>query len=262
MGLLSNRVDRGSLKPGDHIYSWRSAYIYAHHGIYVGDDKVIHFTRRGQEVGTGTVLDVLLISSGPTRPQLPCPTCTPPEDGNGVFSSCLNCFLAGGVLYRFEYAVSPALFLAKARGGTCTLAASDPDDVVVHRAKYLVDNGFGCYNVFKNNCEDFAIYCKTGLLVVDQGRVGQSGQAVSIIGGPLAAVLSTPLRLVTTNVYGMAATAATVYCASRYYGDIGFRRDVVKVSVEDLTRRLAIGSLQVVEPQITPARGSPPQLLT
>jgi hypothetical protein len=207
------------------------------------------------------VLDVLLISSGPARPQLPCPTCTPPEEGNGVFSSCLNCFLAGGVLYRFEYAVSPALFLAKARGGTCTLAVSDPGDVVVHRAKYLVDNGFGCYNVFKNNCEDFAIYCKTGLLVVEQGRIGQSGQAVSIIGGPLAAVLSTPLRLLTTNVYGMAATAVTVYCASRYATDIGLRRDVVKVSVEDLTRRLAIGSLQVVEPQITPARESSPQLL-
>jgi hypothetical protein len=165
-------------------------------------------------------------------------------------------------LYRFEYAVGSALFLAKARGGTCTLAASDPDDVVVHRAKYLLDNGFGCYNVFKNNCEDFAIYCKTGLLVVDQGRIGQSGQAISIIGGPLAAVLSTPLRLVTTNVYGMAATAVTVYCASRYAADIGLRRDVVKVSVEDLTRRLATGSLQVVEPQITPDRGTSPELLT
>lgn len=256
MGLLSNRVERGSLKPGDHIYSWRNAYIYAHHGIYVGNDKVIHFTRRGQEVGTGTVLDALLVSSGPSRPRVPCATCTPPEEGQGVVSSCLDCFLAGGILYRFEYAVNPALFLAKARGGTCTLAVSDADDLVVHRAKYLLDNGFGCYNVFKNNCEDFAIYCKTGLLVLDQSSLGQSGQAVSIIGGPLAAVLSTPLRLVTTNVYGMAATAIGVYCASRYAADIGMRKDVVKVPVEDLTRRLATGLLQVVEPTL-PALPSP-----
>lgn len=255
MGLLSNRIGKESLKPGDHIYSWRSVYIYAHHGIYVGNDTVIHFTRRGQEVGTGTVLDVLLLSSGPVRAQA-CPTCTPPEEGHGVVSSCLNCFLSGGVLYRFEYAVNPALFLAKARGGTNTLAVSDADDVVVHRAKFLLENGFGCYNVFKNNCEDFAIYCKTGLLVLDQGTMGQSGQAVSIIGGPLAAVLSTPLRLVTTNVYGMAATAIGVYCASRYAADIGMRRDVAKVSVEDLTRRLATGLLQVVEPQIL-ARPAP-----
>jgi hypothetical protein len=249
MGLLSNRVTRESLKAGDHIYSWRTAYIYAHHGIYIGDDKVIHFTRRGQEVGTGTMLDVLLVSSGPARSQEVCPNCTTSQDGHGVVVSCLNCFLAGGVLYKFEYAVSPALFLAKARGGTCTLAVPDEDETVVHRAMYLFENGFGCYNLFKNNCEDFAIYCKTGLLVVDEGTIGQSGQAISIIGGPIAAVLSTPLRLVTTNVYGMAATAVSVYCASRYAADIGMRRDTVKIQVEDLTRRLAVGLLRVIEPQ-------------
>jgi len=250
MGLLSNRVDRDTLKPGDHIYSWRTAYIYAHHGIYVGDDRVIHFTRRGQEVGTGTVLDVLLVSSGPARSHVPCATCTPPLEGHGVVSSCLNCFLAGGILYRFEYAVSSALFLAKARGGTCTLAVSDPDYIVVHRANYLLNNGFGCYNVFKNNCEDFAIYCKTGLLILNQRTMGQSGQAVSIIGSPLAAVLSSPLRFLTTNIYGMAAMAVVVYCASRYYADIGMRMDVEKMCVEDLTRRLAMGTLQVVEPTV------------
>ncbi|CAA3031880.1 uncharacterized protein LOC111412676 [Olea europaea var. sylvestris] len=254
MGLLSNRVERSSLKLGDHIYSWRAAYIYAHHGIYVGDDKVIHFTRRGQEVGTGTVLDLLLVSSGPTRSHAPCPTCVPAEESecHGVVSSCLNCFLAGGILYCFEYAVSPALFLAKARGGTCTLAISDPDDDVIHRAKHLLDNGFGCYNVFKNNCEDFAIYCKTGLLVLDRNTMGRSGQAVSVVGGPLAAILSTPLRFVTTNVYGMAATAIGAYCASRYSADIGMRRDVIKVSVEDLSRRLATGMFRVAEPSMLP----------
>lgn len=218
-------------------------------GIYVGNNTVIHFTRRGQEVGTGTVFDLILVSSGPARTQLHCPTCTPPEEGNGVVSSCLDCFLAGGILYRFEYAVSPALFIAKARGGTCTLAVSDPDDLVVHRAKYLLANGFGCYNVFKNNCEDFAIYCKTGLLVLDPS-VGRSGQAISIIGGPLAAVLSTPVRLVTTNIYGMAATAVGMYCVSRYAADIGIRMDATKVEVEDLTRRLESGLLQVIEPQL------------
>lgn len=250
MGFLSNRVGRESLNPGDHIYSWRAAYIYAHHGIYIGNDRVIHFTRRGQEVGTGTVLDLLLVSSG-RRSQVPCEVCSHQQDGHGVFSSCLNCFLAGGILYRFEYSVTPALFLAKVRGGTCTLAVSDPADVVIHCANFLLNNGFGGYNVFKNNCEDFALYCKTGLLVAENGTIGQSGQAISIIGGPLAAVLSTPLRLVTTNFYGMAATAVTAYCASRYATDIGMRRDVVKVSVEELTTRHSIGSLQVVEPAMS-----------
>ncbi|XP_062181263.1 protein LEAD-SENSITIVE 1-like [Phragmites australis] len=254
MGLLSNRIGKESLRAGDHIYSWRAAWVYAHHGIYVGEDKVIHFTRgRGQEVGTGTFIDLLLVSSGPDRSNTPCSICTSEitttiaAETNGVVSSCLKCFLAGGALYRFEYAVNPALFLAKARGGTCTLATSDPDETVVRRAKYLLSNGFRCYNLFKSNCEDFAIYCKTGLLVAGRGVVGQSGQAISIIGGPLAAAISTPVRLVTTNIYGMAVMAVGVYCASRYAADIGNRRDVVKVEVEDLTAGLASGRIRAVE---------------
>ncbi|KAI3747090.1 hypothetical protein L6452_09535 [Arctium lappa] len=217
-------------------------------GIYIGDDKVVHFTRRDQEVGTGTGLDVFLVSSAPLRSLDPCPTCNHTDDANGVVSSCLNCFLAGGGLYRFEYSVSRAVFLLKARGGTCTLAPSDPSETVVHRANYLLNNGFGCYDVFKNNCEDFAIYCKTGRLVVDKGTMSQSGQVVSIIGGPLSAMLSAPLRLVTTNIYGIAATAVGLYCASRFAADIGMRSDVMKVDVEDLTRRIASGALTVVEP--------------
>lgn len=34
--IRGNRVAKESLKPGDHIYSWRTAYIYAHHGsLYI-----------------------------------------------------------------------------------------------------------------------------------------------------------------------------------------------------------------------------------
>jgi hypothetical protein len=43
MGLLSNRISKEDLHPGDHIYSWRRAYTYDHHDIYVEDSKVIHF---------------------------------------------------------------------------------------------------------------------------------------------------------------------------------------------------------------------------
>ncbi|XP_042479175.1 protein LEAD-SENSITIVE 1-like [Macadamia integrifolia] len=210
-------------------------------GIYVGNDKVIHFTRgQGQEVGTGTVLDALLLSSLPARYQLcsTCFTCPQLAEGDGVVSSCLDCFLAGGVLYHFEYGVNPVLFLAKARGGTCTTAVSDPDDIVVDRATYLLNNGFRSYNVFESNCEDFAIYCKTSLLVVEQGAIGHSGQATSIIGGSVSAILATPLCLLTTNVYGIVATGIGLYCRIRYATDIGMRKEVEKVAVEDLSKFL------------------------
>nr|ACU23928.1 unknown [Glycine max] len=235
MGVLSNMIDREQLKPGDHIYSWRQAYIYAHHGIYVGDGMVIHFTRgAGQEIGTGTVLDNLLFSSSPSHSSdTPCPRCGDQTRTDGVISSCLDCFLYGGNLYIFEYGVSPAFFLAKARGGTCTLAPSDPTEDVLHRSSFLLENGFGVYNIFKNNCEDFAIYCKTGLLVSTSVSVGRSGQAASYLAAA-STLVSTPLRFMTTSFSGLALVGVSFYCVGRLMFDIGVRRDVSKVPVERL----------------------------
>ena len=148
--------------------------------------------------------------------------------------SCLDCFLHGGSLYLFHYAVSPAFFLAKARGGTCTLAASDPGHVVIHRARYLLDKGgFGAYSLFKNNCEDFAIYCKTGLLVETAFSVGRSGQLASLTAA-FSAVASSPLRFLTTSAGGLALVTTGMYCVGRYVSDIGVRRDVVKIPVQTL----------------------------
>lgn len=239
MGVFFNKIDKEQLKPGDHIYSWRQAYLYAHHGIYIGDGKVIHFTQgTGQEIGTGTILDRVIFSSSPSHSSgNPCPRCGDQTRLGGVVCSCLDCFLWGGKLYLFEYAVNPALFIAKARGGTCTLAASDPQEVVLHRASYLLKNGFGVYDLFKNNCEDFAIYCKTGLLVFTSISVGRSGQLTSFVAATTA-IMSTPLRFLTTSFPGLTAVGCGMYCISRLVSDIGVRRDVTKVPVENLVERL------------------------
>ncbi|MCL7034601.1 hypothetical protein MKW94_010563 [Papaver nudicaule] len=140
----------------------------------------------------------------------------------GVVLSCLDCFLGSGSLYLFEYGVTPSIFFAKVRGGTCTTAQSDPKDMVIHRAMYLLQKGFGNYDIFLNNCEDFALYCKTGLLTLDKAGVGRSGQAASVVGAPLAAILATPLRFFMPAPVGMAVTAG-MYCVSRYATDIGVR---------------------------------------
>jgi len=216
-----------------------------HSGIYAGGGKVIHFTRgAGQEVGTGTVLDSVIFSSSTSsdhsRP--PCPVCGDQSNLSGVISSCLDCFLWGGDLYLFEYGVTPAFFLVKARGGTCTLASSDPPEDVLHRASFLLENGFGGYNIFKNNCEDFAIYCKTGLLVVTDISVGRSGQASAFVAA-ISAVVSSPLRFLTTSFSGLAAVGCVMYCGSRLVSDIGVRRDVTKVPVESLVNRCPLDDL-------------------
>ncbi|KAA8526102.1 hypothetical protein F0562_007798 [Nyssa sinensis] len=245
MGLLSHRVERSEIVAGDHIYTWRGAFTYSHHGIYVGGSKVVHFTR---ERNTGSNGDSPLISSGlssgscfnfsasSSKLPLPCPTfpdCGFGQPESGVVLSCLDCFLVNGSLYRFEYGVTSPVFLAKLRGGTCTTAKSDPPEAVIHRAMCLLRNGFGNYDMLKNNCEDFAMYCKTGLLISDQTAPGRSGQVAYFIGAPLAALLYSSLKLFMSSPVGVATATAGMYC-TRYATDIGVRTDVVKVPVEDI----------------------------
>ncbi|KAK1582913.1 hypothetical protein Q3G72_019492 [Acer saccharum] len=194
MGLLSNKIDRQELKPGDHIYCWQQVFIYAHHGIYVGDRKVIHFTQgpAGQENGR------VIISSSLPDPKIsdvPCPQCV--------------------------------------HGGTCTLATSDPPEDILHRAYFLLEKGFGEYDVLKNNCEDFAIYCKTVLLVIIRisSRGGQSGQAAAL--EATSGWIFSSLALLTNKFRGLAAVGSGLYyCYSRMTSDIGVRRDAAKVAFE------------------------------
>ncbi|TKW11601.1 hypothetical protein SEVIR_6G242600v4 [Setaria viridis] len=242
MGLLSHRVERSEIKAGDHIYTWRAGYTYSHHGIYVGGSKVVHFTRK-KEAGTAGLDSAIAVSSLLSQGPDECPTfpdCGFQLPDSGVVLTCLDCFLRGGALHRFEYGAPPAVFLAKLRGGTCTTACADGGpDAAVRRAMHLLQNGFGDYDVFENNCEDFALYCKTGLLPAAGGDdIGRSGQAASAVGVPLAALLSTPFKLFATGPLGMAAVTAGVYCAGRYITDIGVRKDVVKVEVENLAAHL------------------------
>ncbi|KFK24010.1 hypothetical protein AALP_AAs56912U000200 [Arabis alpina] len=255
MGLLSNKISRDDLKPGDHIYSWRTAFVYAHHGIYVGDGKVIHFTQgNGREAGTGTFLDDIIVSSVPKAnhggDNIPCPKCGDQSNLNGVISSCLDCFLAGGNLYFFEYNVSKAFFMAFPRGGTCTTAPSDSPEQVIFRAKFLLSKTeFGRYDLLKNNCEDFTIYCKTGLVIFS--KLGSSGQANSVaaarnvfswsfagsvasLGSAAKYALSSTAGFAVTGFGGVVLVGYGQYCVGRLNSDIGVRNDATKIAVEKL----------------------------
>ncbi|KAF8111514.1 hypothetical protein N665_0074s0045 [Sinapis alba] len=246
MGLLTNKMEREELKAGDHIYTYRAVFAYSHHGIFVGGSKVVHFRPEHNNLNSSSSSSSPMESfTSASASEGICPTfpdCGFRQPNSGVVLSCLDCFLKNGSLYCFEYGVSPSVFLTKVRGGTCTTAQSDPTDSVIHRAMYLLQNGFGNYDIFKNNCEDFALYCKTGLLIMDKLGVGRSGQASSIVGAPLAAILSSPFKLLIPSPIGVATVTAGMYCMSRYATDIGVRRDVVKVSVEDLALNLDVKS--------------------
>lgn len=107
---------------GDHIRVKRMHGIYTHHGIYVSDNEVIHFT--------GTDDDSIMDSSK-----------------NKVISSDLNFFLKGGELEVKEYTDEEFQDLYA------------PDQIVAYARSCLGD---GDYNVIFNNCEHFANVCTLG----------------------------------------------------------------------------------------------------
>ncbi|KAH7538372.1 protein LEAD-SENSITIVE 1 [Ziziphus jujuba] len=150
MGYISNRISKEKLQSGDHIYCYRYLHTYSHHGIYVKEnnkDRVIHLN---------------------TKPKT-CKNCRGEQQaeekkgGGIVVKTCLDCFLDGHGLFLYEYQVSVPNFLVQVPG-TCTTGPADDPRTVVDRAyKMHKTNGFGAYDLLNNNCETFAVYCKTGI---------------------------------------------------------------------------------------------------
>ncbi|OMO96225.1 hypothetical protein COLO4_15398 [Corchorus olitorius] len=134
-------------------------------GIYVGDGMVIHL------MGPNKLLN---------RPD-PCQKCGFQTTTAGIYKTCMDCFLEGHSLYRCDYSVPSNLKMAwKIRRGLCSTSDSKPSDEVVQTAHRLLqekDFGTGEYHFLMNNCEDFAVYCKTG--------VARSNQTAGLMGNPL-----------------------------------------------------------------------------
>ncbi|GJR33358.1 putative endopeptidase, NLPC/P60 domain, LRAT-like domain protein [Tanacetum coccineum] len=119
---------------------------------------------------------------------------------------------------------------AKARGGTCSMAKSDPLEDVMHRATYLYENGYGKYDLTNNNCEDFALYCKTCLWSTDKESQGRSSQANTVRPTRHAKKDKDMIESVTRI-----ATSIPRSFSKRENKDLGHRNDVVKVPVEELS---------------------------
>uniref|UniRef100_A0ACD5TLF9 Uncharacterized protein n=1 Tax=Avena sativa TaxID=4498 RepID=A0ACD5TLF9_AVESA len=196
----SGRIERGKLRPGDHIYTWRTQQIlfglkirlYAHHGIYESDDKVIQLTwtkvlssadsepqRLPQlpEPRTSTVAAVypapavVELCLGSSMKKKSCPRCGQAKRRGDLVVSCLDCFLGTGSgkdeLCLFAYAVTKSFYdesCSLFRLPTCSMEAEDPAEKVLRRANDLLDNGGTRtnYNLLDNNCFHLAFYCKTG----------------------------------------------------------------------------------------------------
>lgn len=107
---------------GDHIRVQRMNGVYAHHGIYVSDEEVIHFTGKDDD----SILDW-------SKPE--------------VIQTDLAYFLKGGTLEVKEYTDEEFADLYS------------PEQIVTYARACLGDKG---YNLIFNNCEHFANVCTLG----------------------------------------------------------------------------------------------------
>lgn len=107
---------------GDHIRVQRMNGLYAHHGIYVSDEEIIHFTGKDDD----SILDW-------SKPE--------------VIQTDLAYFLKGGTLEVKEYTDEEFADLYS------------PEQIVTYARACLGDKG---YNLIFNNCEHFANVCTLG----------------------------------------------------------------------------------------------------
>lgn len=84
-------------------------------------------------------------------------------DSSAIAESEFDEFLGsdGFDWYLYQYGVTAEEFSRYPRG-TCTTTHSDDVTTVIDRASKAIREGFGQFNIVGNNCEDFALYCKTG----------------------------------------------------------------------------------------------------
>ncbi|XP_076942691.1 protein LEAD-SENSITIVE 1-like [Bidens hawaiensis] len=230
MELFSQKVKQSELEKGDHVYTWRKN-MYTHHGIFIGEGKLIHLVNPKADgiLHISTASKSWISSGGRKKEKTPCAMSDCGLEkvaGTGVRVTCIDCFIKKGSLYRFKYEASREFLVAKLRGGTCNTARSDPPEEVIHRATYLLENGYIEYDLI-NNCEDFALYCKTGLWSKDISYQGRSSQANMVHPTKMEDKVGSRMQRF--------VTAIPRSCSKRENKDLGIREDVVKVAVEELS---------------------------
>ena len=142
VGVFSHAITREDLRPGDHVYVWRRAFTYAHHGIYTGIEgqEIIHF-------------------SGPSKRNAK------------ISAATLDEFCQQSSIRLAAYGCNSVSHFLKRAGTVYRQKSQDAELVLQTAIKYLSDpHLWGDYDVVNNNCEDFAYFCKTGHHRCEKGQ--------------------------------------------------------------------------------------------
>lgn len=142
---FKHTVSDSELGKGDVIGVHRIGGVYDHYGIYTGRGKVIHFSNEGSDFGSDIRVRRATLS----------------QFKNGAS----NVFVIDFEAYR-DHVENPELFdfegLFKLAFDTFfgnEMTIYSPEETVKRAESQL---GKGKYNLVFNNCEHFAVWCKTG----------------------------------------------------------------------------------------------------
>ncbi len=143
-------VSDSGLKKGDVIGVHRIGGVYDHYGIYTGRGKVIHFSNEGSDFGGDIRVRRATLS----------------QFKNGAS----NVFVVDFEAYR-DYVENPGWLNLLLEEGIAGIALRElfgnkkitlysPEETVERAESQLGREG---YNLVFNNCEHFAVWCKTGV---------------------------------------------------------------------------------------------------
>ena len=161
VGYISHAIQMQDLKPGDHIYcyrGWGPFTVYSHHGIYIGekDYEVIHFA--GDDPHSLSSKH----GAGDKKSGAHIQKCTLEEFANGCKIEIVA-YSAPWYSVIFKKHVS------------VKFEPSQSSAEVIKRAKEYLQSPekWGAYDLIKNNCETFAVHCKTGRKenLASQGKI-------------------------------------------------------------------------------------------
>ena len=168
-------VTNEEFQPGDHLFVYCQGY--SHHGIHIGQDRVIHFDSTPGRKAFGS-----FTGDAPKICEVPIAT-----------------FSGGKEIHVRKYRTE----------------TSDPKETLSRAHSRLGENG---YDLFDNNSEHFAVWCKTGNSVSTQvnsvrrvARTGAAGIAFSSAVLRSARFLPLPYRAAAYTAGAAFAIGATTY---------------------------------------------------
>ncbi len=176
--IAPEHINGVELRPGDVLAVSRKAGLYQHFAVYIGDDKVIHYAAEGGDFAGRITIHEAALSEFRADSTFIYILDFPDDAGYPTMRT------RQGELPVYGHAGEGPFFRLIRESGYHLYS---PEETVA-RARSRV--GEGRYNLATNNCEHFAIWCKTG--VHESHQVNRWLERLSRIAGP-SALVATPL---------------------------------------------------------------------